>query len=278
MPTTPTPHVSVTTAERPGRGSSEDRILQTTNAAIVLDGASEPDTEGFDGGWMAETLGAELRGLLAAAPDGDLRTLLREAIATIAERYNLAPGRSPSTTVSIIRWTSQHVDVLVLGDSPIAVQDIHGRTHLVRDDRLANVARVEREAYISAVAQTGFEQVPITEWRTLINAQRALRNRPGGYWIAEAAPEAAYHGIQRRWPREEVSTAVAMTDGVANGIDRYRVLADWTEALTTALRDPAALIAVVHHAEANDPAGRRWSRSKRHDDKAIAVVDFHRAH
>jgi hypothetical protein len=278
MPSTPTPHVCVTTAERPGRGSSEDRIFQTANAAIVLDGASEPDTEGFDGGWMAETLGTELRGLLTGAPDGDLRTLLREAIATIAERHSLTPGRSPSTTVSIVRWTSQHVDVLVLGDSPVAIQDIHGRTHVVRDDRLANVARFERKAYISAVTKTGFQQVPITEWRALINAQRKLRNRPGGYWIAEAVPEAADHAIHRRWARDEIATVVALTDGVANGIDRYRVPADWSEAITAALRDPAALIDAIHHTEANDPAGRTWTRSKRHDDKAIAVMTFHHAH
>jgi hypothetical protein len=30
----------------------------------------------------------------------------------------------------------------------------------------------------------------------------------------------------------------------------------------------------VHAAERGDPAGFQWPRSKRHDDKALALVDF----
>jgi len=34
----------------------------------------------------------------------------------------------------------------------------------------------------------------------------------------------------------------------------------------------------VHDTEAGDPDGRRWPRSKRHDDKALAVIEFSRNH
>lgn len=44
MSTTDSPvAVLVVTAERPGSARSQDRILQTPNAVILLDGASHPD-------------------------------------------------------------------------------------------------------------------------------------------------------------------------------------------------------------------------------------------
>ena len=35
---------------------------------------------------------------------------------------------------------------------------------------------------------------------------------------------------------------------------------------------PIAVLDAVRAAEAADPDGRRWPRSKRHDDKALVVV------
>src|SRR3954447_17661308 len=94
---------TVRTAERRGPDRpSEDRIFTTENAVIVLDGASQPDYSEHDGGWLAETLGEELVRRLSGTED-DLGRILANGIATIAERYDLLPGRAPSTTVAIVR-------------------------------------------------------------------------------------------------------------------------------------------------------------------------------
>jgi hypothetical protein len=69
---------------------------------------------------------------------------------------------------------------------------------------------------------------------------------------------------------------MAMTDGVANGLDRYRVPKDWHMAAEMARRHPAELVNAVHDAEESDADGTRWRRSKLHDDKAIVLVEFTR--
>jgi hypothetical protein len=55
---------------------------------------------------------------------------------------------------------------------------------------------------------------------------------------------------------------MAMTDGVAHGVDRYRVPEDWRIAAELARRDPADLVNVVHSAEEGNAEGTRWPRTK----------------
>lgn len=261
----------VRTAERPASDRpSQDRIFVTKNAVIVLDGASQPEPSDRDGGWYAEVLGSTLRQRLSLKPDADLTELLAEAIAAIVTRYGLQPGKSPSSTVSILRW-SEHADVLVLGDSPVISLTADGCIQRVRDARLRHVGRAERERLTNTA---GFSADHHDRWRRLVDAERAFRNQPGGYWIAEAVPDAAAHAHCVQWDLEDLGAVLLMTDGVSAGVDRYGLLAHWQAAFAVASPDPSRLVDLVHSAETDDPDGARWSRSKRHDDKAIALVDF----
>jgi hypothetical protein len=100
-------------------------------------------------------------------------------------------------------------------------------------------------------------------------------NRPGGYWIAEANPDAGHCAIVRRWPIDSVSAVLVVTDGVSTGVEDYHVLPSWPAALNLSRRQGlAGLLQTIHQAEARDPHGRRWPRPKTHDDKAAALVDF----
>ncbi|GGM49867.1 hypothetical protein GCM10011608_38440 [Micromonospora sonchi] len=274
MPATNARLATIRTAERPCPDRpSEDRVFTIANAVVVLDGASQPEAGERNGGWLADTLGRELAQLLDHRHD-DLRRILADAITSVAERYELQPGAAPSTTVSIARWNDEVVDVLVLGDSPVVVLARDGELHQVRDDRLHQVASHQRQ-HLAGHADGGFRFDDRDRWRTLVDAERGHRNRPGGYWIAEAAPEAAAQAISGRWRRDDVAAAVMMTDGVSAGVDRYRRPPDWNTAVEMALADPAGLVNLVHDAEAEDPEGNRWPRSKRHDDKTLTVTEFH---
>lgn len=118
MPT-PQPRVTVTTAVHPAVDGEpgEDRVFTTPNAVIVLDGASQATTTAHDGGWLADTLGRELRIRLVVDPTGDLVTALAQSIAAVAQCHGLTPGVAPSTTIAIARWSVEAVDALVLGDT-----------------------------------------------------------------------------------------------------------------------------------------------------------------
>ncbi|WP_341717676.1 protein phosphatase 2C domain-containing protein [Micromonospora sp. FIMYZ51] len=274
MPATNAPLATIRTAERPRPDRpSEDRVFVIANAVVVLDGASQPEAGERNGGWLADTLGRDVAERLSHSHD-DLRQILADAIAAVAKRHDLKPGAAPSTTVSIARWNDEVVDILVLGDSPVVLLDRDGGLHQVRDDRLHQIASHQRQQ-LKRQAGYGFGFDDRDRWQTLVDAERSHRNRPGGYWIAEAVPEAAAQAVSGRWQLEDVAATVMMTDGVSVGVSRYRRPSDWRSAVEIAMADPAGLVNLVHDAEAEDPDGIRWPRTKRHDDKTLAVVEHH---
>ena len=70
-------------------------------------------------------------------------------------------------------------------------------------------------------------------------------------------------------------------DGVlllaSDGVDpeHHPEATTWRDLVDEARRYGAArVLQDIHDAEAADPDGRRWPRSKRHDDKTLVVVDL----
>jgi hypothetical protein len=272
--------VRVSTAELAGSdGHSEDRVFAAINGVVVLDGVSPLDPEGERSGWYPDALGRRLAELLNTAPTRDLREILTESIADIANKHTLQQGQAPASTVAIARWRDEVVEGLVLADSPIVLFGTDGGIDILRDGRHeAVVAELRRDAAL----RDGLRGRDGGELQALIRATRpaklARMNRPGGYWIAEATPDAGRHAIVRHWPTDTISAILAVTDGVSSGIDDYRVPPSWPAALDLARRQGLdGLLQTIHQAEARDPNGRRWPRPKTHDDKAAALIDFEQA-
>ncbi|MEU4328495.1 hypothetical protein [Nonomuraea dietziae] len=264
----------VATAERAGDGQTEDRIFVQPNAVIVLDGATSVELGPGRGGWYADMLGQELARRLVSFEGHDLRDALADAIARLALTHDLRPGRAPSAAVTILSWTAQEVEGLVLCDTSLAVQTF-GQITVLHDDRLHKLDHPARAAYLEAIS-TGspFDRERLGQMQAFT---REHRNRPGGYWVAEAVPEAAGEALRSVWPREDVAAALLATDGAASGIDTYRVLDDWAAGFAMATdRGVEAMLDLVHQTELGDPQARRWPRFKAHDDKALAFVQFPR--
>ena len=253
-----------------GSKPTQDRTVLLPDAVAVLDGASAPDPAERDGGWYAEQLARELAGRLGDRRL-DLTTVLADAIAAVASEFRLVPGSSPSSTVTLLRWNADRVDALVLGDSPLVVFTAAGPEEVV-DDRLNGIAPRQRVAYHDRLARGGgYDEAHRELLRALVGEQRRHRNRPDGYWIAEATPTAAGQALIRGWPRTAVTAALLASDGVSRGIGR--AVPDWTAALRLVRdRGPEALLDAVRAPEQADPDGRRWPRSKPYDDQALIVV------
>jgi hypothetical protein len=263
--------ITVRSAERPGRPDrpSEDRIFQTNNAVVILDGATQAFTLERSGAWIADEVGRRLANALEQTPTVDLRSLLRTTIAEVAETFGLQPGSSPSTTVSIVRTLGDVADILVLCDSPVVVMDTDGLATAIQDGRLSNVSS-------TVPRPPGKRDMSKPEWVERMTTFETYRNKPGGYWCVSASPEAAEEAIVTQVDLAECKAIMLMTDGVSAIVDSYQQLS-WAEAMNLADTDPAELIDFVHNTELGDPDATRWTRGKTHDDKAVALLTVRKA-
>ena len=245
------------------------------NAVVLLDGATAVLPGQKSGGWYASLLAGHLAGRLTGYPTMDLADLLAAAIQALTRENGLVPGEAPSSTVAIVRWSDETVEGLVLADSPVVAVTGDG-PQVLADARLASIPRPATGYRARLRGGGGYGEEHVAALRTSAGNVLRLRNTEGGFWVAEADPDAAYHAVRASWPRAEVRQVLLASDGVSCGVDDYGVL-DWPAVveLVTA-KGAQAVLDAVRAAEESDPHGTRWPRPKPHDDQALAVVDFTR--
>jgi hypothetical protein len=105
----------------------------------------------------------------------------------------------------------------------------------------------------------------------LRQSERAARNTDDGYWIAADVPLAADHAKEIELV-EPIEGVVLASDGAAAAVQKYELVPGWREFANPVMRDGQALPDLVREAELRDPDGRRWPRSKRHDDMAAQAL------
>ena len=255
--------------------ANEDWAGVAPGVAVVLDGLSAPGTTGtgcvHGTPWYVAQLGPRLL-TLASNPDCRMVDVLAEAIRQVADLHrgcDLTHPGTPSATVVLLRALGERADYLVLSDAVMVLETPEG-LRVVSDDRVSQLAPKERAA--ASRLPTG----SASHLRRRIQLTRALRrarNRPGGYWVAAADPAAATQAVTGSLAREDVRRAALLSDGASRLVDLFG-LATWSDVLTL-LDDggPEELVRRVRAAEAADPQGRRWPRTKRSDDAtAIYLV------
>lgn len=265
--------VRTAAAQLPEPPHGADRVIVTGNTVIVLDGASAFEPAGVPPGQYASRLGDSIAAALAGAPQAPLASVLAGAIAATASALGLDDDAGcPSSTVAMARLTRRALDLLALGDTYIFYGNGPG-TATLTDDRLAGLRLPQQRLYRERLAAgDGYGDAHRELLRALQRGQRPRRNRPGGYWIAAADPEAASHALTLTLPATAETWAVLATDG-AVGTARHLGLDDWP---ALARSGPAALARLLRHCQHweqhADPDGQQLPRSKRHDDKAIASL------
>jgi serine/threonine protein phosphatase PrpC len=264
--------MDIATAQLPAQ-SGDDRILTTPDSVIVLDGASSFAPGIACAGDFVDALGNELERRARGAHD-ELQAVLYQAIADTADKLNLTPGSSPSSTVAILHVNMKTVDVLVLGDSPVIVGRNDGSYETILDDRLSQLRLPETQRYRSRLhSGTGYDEEHRAILAELQRSERIHRNRQGGYWIAEADPAAANQALVARYMRQDIAWAILATDGAADPLAPLGI--SWPQVARMDTGELSALLARCHQWESvDDPHGQQHPRAKRHDDKTIAVVQL----
>lgn len=105
----------------------------------------------------------------------------------------------------------------------------------------------------------------LLEVREMLLRHRRMMNRPGGYWIAGFAPEAARHGTHRVYRREELSRVVLFSDGFSG--QREALLGAEEPCLQELYRQ-------LRQREAADSRCNRYPRLKPGDDVSGIVAVF----
>jgi hypothetical protein len=206
---------------------------------------------------------------LAADPARSLVDALAEAIQQVASLHpgcDLKHPGTPSATIVLLRVLDGGADYLALADAVLLLDTADG-LKVVSDERVNQLAGKERAAANQVPAGSALK---LRRRAQLTRALRRARNRPGGYWVAAADPQAASHAVTGSLPSKSLHRAALLSDGATRLVDPFG-LATWEELLALlAESGPDELLRQVRAAEAVDPEGRQWPRTKRSDD-ATAV-------
>ena len=230
---------------------NEDLVLTGPDFAVVLDGATAPD--GVDSGcrhsvaWLVSQLASYLATPLLTRSAAPLTDLLADAITAVrgthAATCDIANPDSPSSTVAMVRLQPDHVEHLVLADSPIVTRSPAGAIRVHSDDR------------IDLLPERSLEAV------------RRLRNQPGGFWVASTEPKAAYEAVTGTTDRADVEVVAVLTDGASRYAERYGH--SWDELVDVLTSEgPSGLLARVR---AYDEAATTV-RGKRYDDASVVLL------
>ena len=111
-------HVEIASAPGTAGAPNEDLVLATPRIVVVADGAGVPAE--FDTGcihstaWYVSQLVTQIAVCEASAPTADLRSILAEALTTVASAHadtcELTADGTPSATVAILRVGTEELD------------------------------------------------------------------------------------------------------------------------------------------------------------------------
>ncbi|WP_280195767.1 PP2C family serine/threonine-protein phosphatase [Nocardia farcinica] len=261
--------MQVRTAALPA-ATDEDRALIYANGVVVLDGATSHDPAVPPASEYVNVLGVELSARLGTSTDPV--NALSEAIGATTAELDLEPGASPSSTVAMVHVEGETVTVALLGDSTVVVGIADGTYTVETDDRLNQLHIPEAAEYRNRLAGgSGYDQTHRDLLRELQRQQRERRNISGGYWIAEAVPDAARHAPVLRYDRDRIDWLILATDGARDTLEALGVHGPRSPHCPPTACETCSNAAAPGKPTTIPTAGR-WPRSKRHDDKTLAVV------
>ena len=253
-----------------------DWCLVTPTFAVVLDGVSSPAGTADSGcrhgtPWYVRQLGSTLvrySSITSGLPLGDMLAYgIEDVRREHGGRCDLDSPDTPAATVVMFREGDGVYDYLVLSDSTLIV-DVDDGLVVVTDPR-ADAAAPEEQRRVFEHPVGSPEHA--TNLAQMVAAQRQLRNREGGYWVAAAQPEAAQHA-KTNWIRDDAfGGALAVSDGVTRLHDWGAFT--WEGVLSFARQNgPEGLIGAVRHIEAYDVAGTRYPRYRSSDDATAVLI------
>ena len=272
-------------------GSGEGRVNEdwalvdaAHGCAVLVDGATGltkvnlvPGTS--DAAWYARTLSEQIVDRISE-PDASVADALVEAGRATAEAYRRFPGATeleridePNGSLTVLRWDDDSVEVWQLGDCTAVVTMRDGRTELLHD---ATLTALDDENYERMYRHATKHGTTMAEARRALNPRfienRLKMNEPGGYWAADISCRGMTHALSWRFPRDEVESLFACSDGYAACVD-MEVVADEIEMARRVHAGGGKLLGEeLRGAEQADAGCWKHHRSKTSDDATYVAI------
>ncbi|MET8837026.1 hypothetical protein ABZV78_24355 [Micromonospora sp. NPDC004540] len=245
--------VSMTTSAGTAGRPNEDFVGAVPGAVVLLDGAGIPGTESIcrhGVAWYTHRLGGALLGRLSRGDGRDLTAILADTIGEVAAEHrgtcDLGNPGSPQATVLIVRADGDRLDHLLLADSFLVLDQVRGGPEVVTDGREATARRV-CSAPLEGVPPGTAEYDRVRA--SCVEALRARRNQPGGYWIAKDDPRAAEEAVTGSRPLHDLHGVALLSNGASRIVSPYG-LTGWPGVLDLLAADgPAGVVRLVRQAE-----------------------------
>ncbi|MFG2058426.1 hypothetical protein ACGFI9_30820 [Micromonospora sp. NPDC048930] len=251
--------VSMATSAGKAGQPNEDFAGAVPGAAVLLDGAGIPGTESICShgvAWYTHRLGGALLGRLSRDDGRDLAAILAATIDEVAADHRRTcditnPG-SPQATVLIVRAHRGRLDHLLLADSYLVLDQVRGGPQVITDEREVTARRI-CAAPLDGVPRGTPAYDRIRD--SCVEALRARRNQPGGYWIAKDDPHAAEEAVTGSLPLRDLNSVALLSNGASRIVSPYG-LTDWPGVLELlGAHGPADVIRRVRQAEARAAGG-----------------------
>lgn len=253
---------------------NEDWVSASPGLIVVLDGATARTDTGCTHGiaWYSRNLGSAISAF-ASDRSTALADAVRLAIGRVASQHpecDLAHPGTPSAAVAVLRTNDDALEYLTLGDVTV-VLECGADLQVITDERVDATARSERAEADKHLIGAPEKQAALLRMK---HAELSARNKPDGYWIAAADPDAAAKALIGSVPLGELGRAAVLSDGSARIVRLFELL-DWPGLLDLLDKSgPVEVIRRVRAIEAADPEGRRWPRNKRSDDATVVYAPF----
>ncbi|MDG4757709.1 protein phosphatase 2C domain-containing protein [Micromonospora sp. WMMD710] len=246
-------HIGLATSAGSAGRPNDDFVGAVPGAVVLLDGAGIPGAESLCShgvAWYTRRLGDALLGQLSRDDGADLAGVLATAIGETAAEHSdtcdIADPASPQATVALVRAHRDRLDYLLLADCFLVLDQAHGAPQVLTDEREV-LARRDCSAPLVGVASGTPEYERVRD--SCVQAIRARRNQPGGYWIAKDDPRAAWEAVTGSRPLADLNGVVLLSNGASRIVDPYG-LADWPGVLDLlGVGGPADVINRVRQAE-----------------------------
>jgi hypothetical protein len=256
--------------ERP----NEDFVGAVPSGVVLLDGAGVPGAEALcrhGTAWYSHTLGATLLGALSRTPVVSLVSALADSIEFVALQHrdtcDLLHPNSPPASVAIVRVARDRVDHLVLGDIFVVLDNPASGSQVITDSREVDV-RGECTAALQGLSPGSPEYEQLLPG--VVDAFRARRNQPGGYWIAKDDPAVASQAVTGSTALAGLTGVALLSNGASRFVDPYGV-GTWGDVVgLLRTRGPDELLRQVRGVEASASGAGAPPEAGSPDDVSVA--------